>query len=102
MCSADLPAWRHGEVDDAVVAAGHLAVQIDDIAGLGRAGMQFFDDAGIRPVGNEADVLAVRLFGDRQPEPFGVPPGFRATGRPKFGRPTITTTTRPASAFLNG
>ena len=57
-----------GEMDDAVVAAEHPAVEIDDVAGLGRARPQPLDDVGVAAGRHEADVLAVVLVGDRKPE----------------------------------
>ena len=57
-----------GEMDDAVVAAEHAAVEVDDLARLGGARPQPLDHVGIVPARHEADVLAVRLVGDRQAE----------------------------------
>ena len=42
---------------------------VDDLAGLRRIRPQPGDDAGIVPGRDEADVLAIRLLGDGQPEP---------------------------------
>ena len=55
-------------VDDAVVAAEHAAVDVDDVAGLAGAGLEPLDDVGVVPVGHEADVLAVVLVGDGEAE----------------------------------
>ena len=57
-----------GEMDDAVVAAEHVAVEIDDVAGGRRAGLQPLDHVGVAAGRHEADVLAVVLVGDRKPE----------------------------------
>ena len=55
-------------MDDAVVAAEHAAVEIDDVAGLGGARPQPLDHLGVAPGRHEADVLAVVLVGDRKIE----------------------------------
>ncbi len=65
---ADAAALADGEVDDAVVAAEHAAVDVDDVAGLGGARLELADHVGIAAARHEADVLAVRLLGDREPE----------------------------------
>src|SRR5690242_11972143 len=59
----------NGEMDDAVMAAEHTTLQIDDLAGPGSAGTQPFDDIGIAAVGHKTDVLAVLLVSDAKPEP---------------------------------
>ena len=65
--AADLEttALTDGEIDDAVMAADHLAVEIDDGAGSQRAGAQLGDEAAVIAIGHEADILAVGLGGDR-------------------------------------
>ena len=65
---AEAPPLADGEMDDAVMAAEHAAVEIDDVAGIGRARHQLLDHVGIAALRHEADVLAVVLVGDRQPE----------------------------------
>jgi len=60
-----------GEMDDAVVAAQHLAVHIDDVAGRRGAGLQSLDHVGVAAGRYKADVLAVVLVGDRKPELAG-------------------------------
>ncbi len=50
------------------MAAEHAAVDMDDVARLGRARAQALDHLRIAPGRHEADVLAVGLIGDRQPE----------------------------------
>ena len=55
-------------IDDAVVAAEATAVDVHDVAGLQRAGLQALDDAGVAARRHEANVLAVGLFGNGQPE----------------------------------
>ena len=52
----------------AFVTPERAAIERDDIAGRSGVGTQFLDQAGIIAVGHEADVLAVRLVGHRQPE----------------------------------
>ena len=54
-------------MNDAGMRAQHLAVEIDDLAGFGGAGLQPFDNVGVVPGRHEADILAVVLVGDRQP-----------------------------------
>src|SRR5476649_2246504 len=51
--------------------AQYLAVEIDDIAGFRRARLEPLDDVDVVPGRHEADVLAVMLVGDRQPELAG-------------------------------
>ena len=46
--------------------AEHPAVEVHDVARLGRAGPELLDHRGIGAVRHEADVLAVGLVGDRQ------------------------------------
>src|SRR5262249_25537747 len=58
-----------GEMDDAGMAAEHAAVEIDDVAGLGGPRLEPFDHLAVAAGGDEADVLAVMLVGDRQAEP---------------------------------
>ena len=63
--AASLP---DGEVDDAVVAAEHTTVEIDDVAGLGGARSQPLDHVGVAAGRHETNVLAVVLVGDREGE----------------------------------
>src|SRR3546814_5913081 len=49
-----------------VCSADLAAVDMDDVASLVRVGAQLAHDLRIVAVGHEADVLAVRLQGDRQ------------------------------------
>src|SRR3984893_1440004 len=58
-------------MDDAVVPAEHAPLDIDDVSGLGGAGPQALDHLGIASGGNETDVLAVLLVGDREIETTG-------------------------------
>ena len=60
-----------GEMDDAVVAPEHFAREVDDVAGLGGAGLEPLDHLGVTAGRHEADVLAVVLVGDRQAEAAG-------------------------------
>ena len=55
-------------MDDAVVAAEHIAVEIDDIARRRSARLQPLDHVGVAAGRHEADVLAVVLVGDRKAE----------------------------------
>ena len=55
-------------MNDSVVAAEHLSVEIDDVTLRGGARLQPLDDVGIAPARHEADVLAVLLVGDREAE----------------------------------
>lgn len=50
------------------MAAQHAAIHMDDIAGLGGTGAQPLDHLRVPARGHEADVLAVRLVGDVEPE----------------------------------
>src|SRR5262249_5395257 len=59
----------HGEMDDAGMSAQHAAVEMDDVARLGRAGLEPLDHLGVAARRHEADVLAVVLVGDREAEP---------------------------------
>src|SRR5262249_38085200 len=72
-------------VDDAVVAPHHTAVDMDDIAGLRRPWLQALDNAGVTPLGNEADILTVRLVRHRQVKLAGERPhvclGHTAQGK---------------------
>ena len=65
---AEAAALADGEIGDAVVAAEHAAVEIDDVAGVHRVRTQAGDDVGVAPGRHEADVLAVVLVGDRETE----------------------------------
>ncbi len=62
--NAEALALADGEIDDALMPADDAAVEIDDVAGLDRAGLQAPDDVGVAPGRHEADVLAVLLVGD--------------------------------------
>src|SRR4249919_122394 len=54
------------EMDDAGMRAENAAVEIDDVAGLGRARLEALDHLGVAARRHEADVLAVVLVGHRQ------------------------------------
>src|SRR6202034_757402 len=54
------------KMNNAVVAAEHTAVKIDDFARRGGVGPQALDDIAIMPARHEADVLAVVLVGNRE------------------------------------
>ena len=55
-------------MNDALMPADDAAFEIDDVAGLDRAGLQAADDIGVAPGRHEADVLAVLLVGDFEAE----------------------------------
>src|SRR6478672_8209426 len=61
-------ALADGEMNDALMAADHMAVEIDDLAGLDRARLQAANDVGVAPGRHEADVLTVLLVGDLEAE----------------------------------
>ena len=68
---AEAAALADGVMQDAVVAAEHAAVDMDDVAGLGGAGHQPLDHRAVVARRHEADVLAVGLFGDAEAELAG-------------------------------
>src|SRR3546814_15433563 len=74
---ADAAALADGVVDHAVVAPEHGAVQVHDVAGVGRPRPQSPHHLGVVAARHEADVLAVRLGLHRPARP---PP--LAAGRP--------------------
>ena len=55
-------------VDDALVAAEHAAVEMDDLAALHGARLETLDHVAVAPLRDEADVLAVGLLRDGEPE----------------------------------
>ena len=61
---------------DAAMTAEHPAGAVDDVARLGGFGAQHFDQPGIGALRHKADVLAVGLVGDHQPETPGQRAGF--------------------------
>src|SRR5262245_53580150 len=65
---AEPAALSDREANDAVVAAEHLAIEIDDVARLGRARPQALDHFGVAAGRHEADILAVVLVRDRKTE----------------------------------
>ena len=60
-------ALADGVANDPLVPPEHPAVEVHDLARLGRAGPQLLDHRGIGAVRHEADVLAVGLVGHRSP-----------------------------------
>src|SRR5262249_39374524 len=66
---AEPAALADGEVDDAGMSAQQAAVEIDDVARPGRAGLEPLDHLGVAARWHEADVLAVVLVGNREAEP---------------------------------
>src|SRR3982074_2567803 len=68
-----------GEMDDAGMCAEHAAVEVDDVAGLGRTGLEALDHVGVPARRYEADVLAVVLVGHGESEPGA------KLARPRFG-----------------
>src|SRR5437763_12951783 len=65
------PALAHRKMDDAAVPAQHSPVEIDNIAGLGGAGLEPLDDVRVAAPRHEKDVLAVVLDSDRKAETAG-------------------------------
>src|SRR6185503_15898938 len=61
-------ALADGEMNDALMPADCPAIEIDDVAGLDRAGLQAADNVGVAPGRHEADVLAVLLVRDFEAE----------------------------------
>src|SRR5262252_2897413 len=57
------------ETNNAVMAAEHAALEIDNLAGPGGARTQPFDHIGIAAVWHKTDVLAVLFVGNGEPEP---------------------------------
>src|SRR6185312_13868933 len=70
-CNAEAFALPDREIDDTAVMAEHIAAQIDDFAGLGRARLQPLDHIRIMPARHKADVLAVMLVRDRKTKAAG-------------------------------
>src|SRR5207342_1686326 len=64
----DAAALADGEMDDAAVATKNLAIDVYNLARRLRFGTEPLDEAGIVPIGNEADVLAVGLRGHFKPK----------------------------------
>src|SRR4051794_39358802 len=56
-------------MNDALMPADDMTVEIDDVAGLDRARLQAADDVGVAPGRYETDVLAVLLVGDFEAKP---------------------------------
>src|SRR5665811_429374 len=65
---AQSAALADGEMDDAGMRAQHMAVEIDDLAGFRRARLEPLDHVRIVPGRHKANVLAVMLVGNREPE----------------------------------
>src|SRR5262245_19552446 len=76
-CDAKPAALAHGEVNDAGVAAEYPDFKIDDIAGLGSAGLETLYHLCVAAGWHEADVLAVVLVGDRKAEAARQLPSLR-------------------------
>jgi hypothetical protein len=55
-------------VDQPLVTAEYPAGEVDDVTFFGSFRAHLLHDRGIIAPGDEADVLAVRLVGDQQPE----------------------------------
>src|SRR5262245_57684059 len=56
------------KMNNAGMLAQHFSVKVDDIAGFGRTWLQSFDHVGVVTGRNEADVLAVLLVSNCEPE----------------------------------
>src|SRR5262249_58354995 len=65
---ADPAPLAGGEMDAAGISAEPAAVEIDDVARLGCAGLEPLDRLGVAARWHKADVLAVVLVGDREAE----------------------------------
>ncbi len=65
---AEPPPLPHGVVHDAAVPPEDAAFEVDDVAAARGIRPEPFDQVGVATGRNEADVLAVGLFGDRQAE----------------------------------
>ena len=74
---ADAAALADRVVQNAIMAAEHAAVQMNDIARQRRVRLQLVDDIGIFALRHETDVLAVGLFGDDEAHVLGELPRFR-------------------------
>ena len=68
---ADAAALADREAQNAVMAAEHAAVDVDDVARRGGIRLQLGDDVGVFALRHEADVLAVGLGGDGQAHALG-------------------------------
>src|SRR5690606_34074943 len=68
---AKTPALTDRVMDDARMRPHQRSVDMNDLAGFGRAGAQAFDDRSVFPLRHEADVLTVRLVGDDETEIAG-------------------------------
>ena len=66
---------------NAVVAAKHTAIQVDNVAGLACLRPQPLDDIGIASGRHEADVLTVGLFGNGKAQFAGECPRFNLRHR---------------------
>jgi len=53
-------------MDDAVVTAEHMPVEVDDFTGAGGSRPQAFDHVDVMTARHKADVLAVLFVGDGQ------------------------------------
>ena len=73
---ADAAALADRIMQDAVMAAEHAAVEMNDIARQRRIRLQLVDDIGILALRHETDVLAVGLLGDDEAHVFGKRAGF--------------------------
>ena len=56
-------ALTYGEKDNAIVTAEHAPGLINDVACPHRVRLQFFNDVRITAIGDETNVLAIRLLG---------------------------------------
>ena len=73
VADAEAAALADREAMDAAVLGQRRALGVDDPPGLSAAGRRLaLDEAGVVTVGDEADLLALRLLGDRQAESTGM------------------------------
>ena len=82
----------HGEVFDARMASEHLPALVDDLTGA-RATEPVRDDRRMPSGGDEADLLAVRLVGGREPQvsALGILPTGKSILRRRSGRTSKST-----------
>src|SRR5947209_10432860 len=97
------------EMRDAIVAAEHASILVDDVARLARLGSQPFDDSRIRPLRHETDVLAVGLRRDRKRQLACEPAGLillqfaqRKAKKLKLGARRATEEVALVAAWIRG
>ena len=81
-------ALAYGVIDNAFVAAEFAPIDVDNLAGMARAGLQTLNHVAVFAGGHEADVLAVGLFGIHQAEFMSQLADFRL-GHAAEGKPQL-------------